>query len=197
MGENEYRRDSVKGFLAHQEGNRLIIEGAVFLPDNMNYSDNESVKYMATRAIHTADGLYDLVKKNCDTKKPNSDPESHLEMYLSLAALVCEIYMKSIIYNENSHNGQQVKKHYLDELFGMLPGNIQLRIEEQIEGIGLILPPIKKTFETLRYDFELNHVQGDYLILFEFMEVLKEISHSYPMKETGSISGANGVLHLR
>ena len=197
MGKNEYRRDGVKGFMTRQEGSRLIIEGAVFLSDNMNYSDDESVKYMATKAIHTADGLYDLVKMNCDTKKPDSAPESHLEMYLSLAALVCEIYMKSIIYNEDSHNGQQVKKHFLDELFGMLPSNIQLRIEEKIESIGLILPSIKKTFETLRYNFELNHVQGDYLILFEFMEILKEISHSYPLKEMGSISEANGVLHLR
>lgn len=37
-------------------------------------------------------------------------------------------------------------------------------------------------FETLRCDFELNHIKGDYLIVFRFMEELRTIAHTYPQK---------------
>lgn len=197
MENNEYRRDRVQGFVTRQEGNTLFIEGALFLPDKTDFIDEDSVKYLATRAVRTADGFYDLVKKNCNTENPDASPEACLEMYLSLAALTCEIYIKSIIYNESLHNGAQLKGHFLDELFKKLPSAMQEEIKRKIKEIEIILPSIKKMFETFRYDFELNHIQGEYLIVFKLMDTLREISHSYPKRETGSIICANGVMHLR
>ena len=47
-------------------------------------------------------------------------------------------------------------------------------------------------FSTLRYDFEKNHIWGDYLAVFELMEELRAIAHAYPQKKPGAEKLANG-----
>ena len=197
MGNNDYRRDMVKEIIVRQEGDTLHILGAEYFPSKMDYSDEERIKILATKAVHTANGLADLVNNNCDIQNPDSSPEVHLEMYLSLAALTCEIYMKSIIYNENLHNGEQVWGHYLDELFEKLPDAVKDELIQKYPTIQTTLHEIRDVFERLRYDFEQFHIQGDYLLVFQLMEELKNISNRYPKKESGLISFANGVMHIR
>lgn len=118
-------------------------------------------------------------------------------MYLALAGFACEIYMKSIIYNEDLHNKIKIRGHGLDELFQMLPSDIKEKVKSQINNIEELLPAIGKLFMILRYDFECNHIGGEYFLVFKLMEILKEISHSYPKGETGSIRFVNGTLYLR
>ena len=187
----------VKEIIVRQEGDILHILGADFFSSKMDYSDEERIKILATKAVHTANGLADLVNNNCNIQKPNSSPEAHLEMYLSLAALACEIYMKSVIYNENLHNGEQVRGHYLDELFKRLPEAVQITLQRKFINIEETLTPIRDMFEKLRYDFEQFHIQGEYLVIFQLMEELRKNTNSYPKRETGSISSANGILYLR
>lgn len=193
---NEFRKDLVKGYDVEQKGNTLYIKGAYFLPQEIDYSDQDSIKILATNAVHTANGFYDLIKTNCDIQNPEISSKAHLEMYLALAGLACEIYMKSIIYNENLHNSKKMKGHKLDELFSMLPIDVQNNLKTQFSNIGTILPSVGDLFMTLRYDFELNQIQGDYFIIFDLMEALSNISNSYPKKTTGSIRAANGILCL-
>ncbi len=207
MSDNGYSRDFVKKTMAHMEGETLVIDGAAhvedgvlvfedtnFLPRNMDYDDDDSIKILATSAIHTADGFCDLVKRNCDLNNPNISSDAHLEMYLALSGLACEIYMKAIIYHENLHNGKPAKGHLLNELFDKLPNVTQGAIISKITNIKSILPSIGDMFTTLRYDFEQNHVQGEYLIVFKLMEELRTIAHTYPQKKPGAIKFANGVL---
>lgn len=163
-------------------------------PYKVNYTDEESVKMLATSAVHTADGFYDLIKGNCDTSKPDPSKIPHMEMYLALSGLVCEIYMKAIIYHENIHGEKQVKGHKLDDLFEKLPDTIQGTIMSKISNIKTILPAISDMFTTLRYDFELNHIRGNYLIIFKLMEKLRTIAHTYSQKNPGSVKSANGVV---
>ena len=194
MDNREYRRDLVKGFMTHVEGGTLVIEGANFLPSTVDYTDTDRVEILASYAIHTADGIYDLVKGNCNTLNPDISYGAHLEMYLALAGLACEIYMKAIIYHENLHNGKQVRGHKLDDLFKQLPNTIQQTITSKISNIETTLPIICDMFTTLRYDFELNHIRGDYFSAFEMMDELRSIAHTYPQKRAGAIKYANGVL---
>lgn len=196
MSNNEYSRQLVTGFIAHVEGEVLVIEGANFLPQNVDYKDDNSVKMLAASAIHTADGFYDLVKRNCYTTNPDISYGAHLEMYLALSGLACEIYMKAIIYHESLHNGEQVRVHYLDELFSKLPLATQEAIVSNISNIAMILPAIRDIFIILRYDFEKNHIQGDYLVIFELMEELRIIAHKYPEINLGAIKCTKGTLLL-
>ena len=207
MSKNEYSRSLTTGVIAHVEEESLVIDGPAhmdggtldidavnFLPQNVDYTDNHSVKILATSAVHTADGFYELVKQNCKTSDPDISYGAHLEMYLALAGLSCEIYMKAIIYHENLHGGSQARGHKLDDLFGQLPVATQGVISSKISNIAAILPTIKDMFTTLRYDFEQNHIKGDYLVVFQLMEELRMIAHTYPQKKPGAVKYAKGVL---
>lgn len=194
MESKEFSKDLIYGLDVEQEGTTLRINGVSFLPENVDFNDYNNVKILATNAVHTANGYYELIKNNYDISNSDVSSNLHLEMYLALVGLTCEIYMKSIIYNENLHNGKQYKGHKLDEIFNDLPSNHINTIKAKITGIETVLPDIGDVFETLRYDFELNHIKGSYLILFDFMEELKTISNSYPKNITGSIRSANGTL---
>ena len=207
MSNNEYSRSFTAGVIAHVEGESLVIDGPAhldggtlvidtvnFLPQDVDYTDSDSVKMLATSAVHTADGFYDLVKQNCNTSDPDISYAAHLEMYLAISGLACEIYMKAIIYHENLHGGKQARGHKLDDLFTQLPIPVQGAISSKINNIITILPAIKDMFTTLRYDFEQNHIQGDYLVVFRFMEELRAIAHTYPQKKAGAVKFANGTL---
>lgn len=207
MSNNEYSRSLTTGVIAHVEGESLVIDGPAhldggtlvidtvnFLPQDVDYTDNDSVKILSTSAVHTADGFYDLVKRNCNISDPDISHDAHLEMYLALSGLACEIYMKAIIYHENLHGGKQARGHKLDELFIQLPASVQGVVNSKINNIVATLPTIKDMFTTLRYDFEQNHIQGDYLVVFKFMEELRTIAHTYPQKKPGAVKFANGTL---
>ena len=207
MSKDEYSRSLTQGAIAHVEGKSLVIDGAThldggtlvidavnFLPQDVDYTDSDSVKMLATSAVHTADGLYDLVKQNCNTSNPDISYSAHFEMHLALAGLACEIYMKAIIYNENLHGGKQARGHKLDDLFIQLPVPVQRRVSSKVNNIVTMLPAIKDMFTTLRYDFEQNHIKGDYLVVFKLMEELRTIAHAYPQKKPGAVKFANGTL---
>ena len=207
MSNNEYSRSLTTGVIAHVEGESLVIDGPAhleegtlvidavnFLPQDIDYSDSDSVKVLATSAVHTADGFYDLVKRNCNISDPDISHDAHLEMYLALSGIACEIYMKAIIYHENLHGGKQARGHKLDELFIQLPASVQGVVNSKINNIVATLPTIKDMFTTLRYDFEQNHIQGDYLVVFKFLEELRTIAHTYPQKKPGAVKFANSTL---
>lgn len=197
MGRNEYRRDLVRQIIVEQNGTNLLIKGAEYFPSKMDYSDEVRLKILATKAVHAANGFAELVSNNCNIKEPDASPEGHLEMYLSLAALACEIYMKSIIYNEGLNNGKMVKGHHLDELFAKMPESVHLTLNQKFPDIEKILYEVRDVFEKLRYDFEQFSIHGDYLVIFQLMNELKLISNAYPKRGTGSITIANGVMYLR
>lgn len=209
MSKNEYSRSLTTGIVAHVEGESLVIDGPVhldggtlviddvnFLPQDVDYTDNDSVKVLATSAVHTADGFYDLVKRNCNTSDPDISYDAYLEMYLALSSLACEIYMKAIIYYENLHGGKQARGHKLDDLFTQLPVTVQGAVSSKVNNIIAILPTIKDMFTTLRYDFEQNHIRGDYLAVFDLMEELRTIAHTYPQKKPGAVKYSNGTLAI-
>lgn len=209
MSNNEYSRTFTKKISTHVEGDELLIEGTThmegeelifddinFLPETIDYNDSDSIEMMATSAIHTADGFYDLVKANCNITNPDISSSAHLEIYLALSGLACEIYMKAIIYFENLHNGKQVRGHKLDELFNKLPQAVQSGIIGKVNNIKGILPNISDIFTRLRYDFEQNRISGDYLLVFELMEELKTVAYTYPQKACGVMKYAKGCLLL-
>ncbi len=196
MESKEFSKHLIKSFDVERKGKSLNIKGAEPLPQEIDYNNDESVKIMATKAIKTADGLYSLIKNNCDTSNPGISSDDRLEMYLALTGLACEIYMKSIIYFENRHDGNKCRGHKLNDLFELMPDAHKDAIKERIKNIEIILPTVGDVFKALRYDYELNHIQGDYLILFDLMDELKIISDGYPRMTVGEIRYANEGLSI-
>lgn len=196
MSDKEFRYDAVVGFDIEQHGDTLYIKGANFLSKDIDYTDEKSMKRLATKANSTADGLYDLITKNCNIIKPSLSPKSHLEMYLSLAGLACEIYLKSLIYYEFKNDGAIIRQHNFEKLFRRLSQDKQQVIRNAIANIDELLPRLSILFPCLRYDYECNHIQGEYLAIFDFMNELKSISNQNPPVLTGAIRCANGELML-
>ena len=196
MTSSKFIKYVTTGYDITQEGDALHINGVSALPKEIDYSDEESVKMLATNAVHTADGLYELIKNNCNTSEPDTSSKAHLEMYFALAGLVCEIYMKSIVYNEMLHEGKKCKGHGLCSLFVKIPDVHRKAIRLRIDNIDEKLATAENAFETLRYDFELGLIEGDFFVLFDLMEELKKICESYPKHTTGALICANGTLLL-
>lgn len=203
---SKYSRTNTSKIDFHIEGDTLIIDGdihiedgALILNDNsiqQNLKNNIDDNILASSSIHTADGFYELIKNNCFLEEKKILNNEYLEMYLALASFACEIYMKAILYNEKLHNGKIIKKHNLDELFHRLPVNQQEIIKDKIKNIETQLPEIGDMFILLRYNFEQRDVDGDYLVIFELMEELRVIAHTYLQVQSRVIRYANGVLDI-
>ena len=196
MESKEFSKDLISGLNVVQKGEILQINGATSFPSKVDYSDSNQVVIVATCAVNTANGYYDLIKRNCNTLNPDVSKEAHFEMYLALAGLTCEIYMKSIIYFESKHSGRKYTGHKLYEIFQDVPKAIQDTIKRKIMDVDTVLPNIGDVFEKLRYEFELTHINGDYLVIFDLMEELKKICNDYPKSKIGELRFANGILCL-
>ena len=196
MKSNEFKKDLIKDAEINVVNASISFKKLNFYPKEADFSDNEFVKIIASNAVNTANGYYDLIKKNFSANKADLSPEAHIEMYLALAGLTCEIYLKSIIYNEFKHNGKKYIEHNLKNLFDKLPDIHKSRITNKIPNILEDLQTVSKVFEELRYDFELNHIDGNYFVLFDLMEELSVISNNYPKQSVSSLRYANGVLRI-
>lgn len=197
MESKEFSRHLVKEFDVEQDDKGSItINGIDPLPETINYSDEESVKIIASKAFRTADGFYELIKKNYNTSELDISSNARLEMYLALSGLACEIYMKGIIYFENKHGNAKYMGHKLSELFNNLPEVHKKHLRNAINDIDNTLPTIENVFMALRYDYELSIIEGNYLVLFDLMEELKTISSTYPKIKVGEMRFANGTLSI-
>ncbi len=87
-----------------------------------------------------------------------------------------------------------MRGHELDTLFSKLPTSVQRGISSRITSIAATLPAIKDMLSKQRYDFEQNHIVGNYLVVFRFMEELHTIAHTYPQMTSGAVKFANGTL---
>lgn len=172
----------------------LRINDASPLPKEVDYNDDDSVSILATKAFKTAEGFYHLIKNNCNIAEPSVSSGARLEMYLALAGLTCEIYMKSIIYFEKLHDGKQCRGHKLNDLFNMLPDTHKEVIKQAFKDVEVILPSVGDAFEALRYDYELNRIHGNYLLLFDLMEVLHTMCDSFSKRIVGEMRYLNGTL---
>ncbi len=188
MESNEFSRHLIKdGYSECNSDGVLLLKDKSPLPQKVDYSDRAVVELLANKAFYTAEGLFSLIENNCNISDPGASPTQHLELYLALAALTCEIYIKGIVYLENRHNGKQCFGHDLNTLFKLLPEKHIEALRKRIGYIETVLPSVGEAFKKLRYDYELNNIHGEYLILFALMKELKAISENYPKQTINEI----------
>lgn len=196
MENKEFSKHLVNELNIEKKEETLYISSGSPFPDQIDYTDFNQVKIVASNAIRTGDGFYRLIKENCDTSNLEVSSNARLEMYFALAGLACEIYMKGIIYFENKHNGKKYTGHKLSELMNHLPETYKAEIQNSINDIELSLPLVENAFTDLRYDFELTHIQGNYLLLFDLLDELKTIVDKYQKTKVTEIRYVNGTLGI-
>lgn len=168
---------------------------SAFDSPEVDFSNDLNVKVMATQALKTADGLASLVHKNRDSKRPVSDNDN-FELLISLCALACEIYMKAIVYYHNAHGGDKIRKHKLNELMTMLPDEEKNRIRAKIPNINERLPAISDAFVELRYVFELNAFNKEYLLVFDLMDELYDICLKIERYKMPILKYESGIIRI-
>lgn len=178
-----------------EDGSKALVFSEAFTSSSVDFKDRENINVMATSAMHTADGLYELILGNCDVLNP-SITSNHIELYLALSGLACEIYMKSIIYRSDNTIQKRLREHRLEELYKMLPVENRNTIQENIPDIVQKLSAVSNVFTILRYDFEINNFSGEYFVVFSLMKELREIAYSYPVsyRPTMRVFGKNAFI---
>ena len=173
-------------------GNTVSLTSA-FSGERVDFSDPENIRIAAQNAIRTADGFSDLVSNNINPD--DLSKISHVEMYLALSCLACEIYMKSIIYYEMKDDFKQIRGHKLTDLFTMMPTSKRDQLSAKYTELSELLTEVSDYFEKYRYDFELNAYNAN-LFPIQFMKDLKVISHTYPTKPRAEVIYSGGSLTI-
>lgn len=171
-------------------GNEVINEvtiGAI-LPDKahkINFSALGEAKGLAFGARSAADGYYGLIKNNFDLNEVELSAEKRFEMAIALAGLACEIYIKSLLYFEQSNEVvEQVRGHNLVDLFQQLSDRRKSEIERKTsdrydfeEPFIDKLDKIKDVFEVYRYHYELSCFSVPARFLSSLLSVLHDVCH--------------------
>ena len=168
MGKNEYSRSLTTGTIAHVEGESLVIVGPAhmdgstlvidavnFLPQEVDYTDNDSVKILATSAVHTADGFYDLVKRNCNTSRTGT----HIHHFGARMEEIRHIHKLC-----NGKGMQHVVQHKF--VYILTAHHINLAVPifvQRLQHLKLLLLPWGKPLEILIY----NHSSSSRTLLIE------------------------------
>ena len=176
-------------------GVTLVLDGA-FKSNEVDYTDDENVKVMATCAINTANGLYSLIHENCNISKPLEESNTNIIMFISLAALASEIYFKAIIYYHYKHNGKCIKEHHLDKLYRVIPDEERMTISTIIPGIEEYLCNIANAYADLRYVFELNAFNKEYLVIFDLMDILHSITEEYETMDYPLLRYSSSIIRI-
>ena len=173
-------------------GTAIKIDGA-FKSADVDYNDINNVRVMATYAIKTANGIADLIHEKIDISNPLSQ-NGNLELYIALAALASEIYMKAIIYYSNNHNGKIIRRHHLCNLYKQLPKATRDSLEKELPEIPKYLESISNAFMEMRYFFEFNAFNNEYLFVFKLLKALENHTKRYEMYELPLLKYAGGAL---
>lgn len=155
-------------------GGITLIIGGGFSSPKAKYDDEKNVKMIAAQALKTANALYSLVHEKYDMSKSAAENDN-IELLISLAALACEIYMKARLYDQDRNNGKRISGHKLRELMHELSNEDVATITQQIPNIETRICAIENAFVDLRYVFELNAFDKEYLLIFDLMESLHDI----------------------
>lgn len=157
-------------------GNTLTLYPA-FATDKVQWNDAKNVIIAASKALAMADDFHDLVQENCNFEDPIISNRS-IEIYIAIAAFACELYLKSLIYLDGRHGGKEIRCHDLCKLIDSLPSEIRKSLYALNQSFENGLAPLAESFTEMRYAFEFNAFNKEYLLIFDLMNALQSISES-------------------
>jgi len=153
---------------------------------NYNYSERNYPKITASDidryrfsivkdSYWNATNLKDIIEASYDTSKTSRLPNRKEEVVFSLVALVCELYLKSLVYACPEQNTID-KNHDLYSLFQELPASWQIRIKELLNenDFESILSNNKDVFINFRYSYEMKGYKINATFLLGFMNTLSD-----------------------
>lgn len=144
--------------------------------------DECNSNYLAFRAKESADEYFRLITRNFNLNKPNIDSPK-FEIFASLCALTCEIYLKSFLYYLHPEDIQHfIRGHELySKLYSKLPPKskelIKNSVIEELPHVDFekALAECDTVFEDYRYSYELNGFSISTSFLIRLLKVLNGI----------------------
>lgn len=197
MRKKEYMRAAIgqTEYEDNEHGTTVILSRA-YESQEVDFSDRENVLDMVAYAIETANGIHELVNEKRNVNCIISEDGANTELFIALSALACEIYMKSLIYYSGKNYGKKIIEHRLGELFNILDESVQIKISNEVGIAKEEFDEIGKTFIELRYIFELNYIDKDYLVVFDFMEKLKDICSKLPVEKKPVLRATSSTARI-
>ena len=166
---------------------------------------------IAGRAKFRADDYYDFIVSHCNIDQPDFRSDGHLEIYVSLAAFVCEVYLKSLIFNANAETlflkYPDGKKRLIDHSLFDLCKKLESLNADGCKYVDLIangtsdfigkLKSISNYYNHYRYDFELDEEVIEYTFVFSLMEKLRAVTDEVDyIKSMEIVQKADGSILL-
>lgn len=129
--------------------------------EKLDFNDKDNASWIIWKAKETGNSYYKLISPTYDDSF-GGGYGTWFEIHVALAGLVCEIYLKYLIYkNLNKNEFCLIKGHDLKTLFGQLNGEQKSKILSFFSELDLTsfegeVDKIKLVFEDFRYSYELN-----------------------------------------
>ena len=179
----------------HEEDNEaggvtLIVEGA-FPSNAVDWSNYDNVKIAASRALDIADELYEMIQRDCNLDDPVFG-NKNVAVYIAMSAFSCELYLKGMIYLENGHQGRQIRIHSLYKLLELLSQHSHL--DNRLTELMGRASEIDMAFNEMRYVFEFNAFNKDYLLVFDLLEELRVRSLGYQRHSAPRLQYSGGKV---
>lgn len=175
-------------------GTTLTIDNA-FTSDKVDWSNEDNVKIAASKAMKMAEGFYDLIQRNCNFEDPVFSNEN-IEILIAIGAFACELFLKSIVYMENGHGGKEIRSHNLHDLIDMLATETKNKLYSYNADFDSKVVELADTFTEMRYMFEFNAFNKEYLLIFDLLDALKSISKDYRKTEMAVIRYSGGMIKI-
>lgn len=145
--------------------------------------DSDGVKplsnSLAGRAFLSAQAFREIVHRIRDPKDADIMPV--FDQLTAIAALSCEIFLKSLIYYEKPADAREyVDGHGLLDLYNQLQGSKELVIKEMNGKYDQAkleeeLNQTNRDFIALRYTYELKSIYSNLGFIYDFMDSLYSV----------------------
>ncbi len=175
----------------NEAGGNTLILGSAFPSNEVDWQNLENIKIAASRALDMADELYELIHSNCNLDDPVFE-NKNLAIYIAISAFACELYLKGMIYLENGHHGKQLKTHRLIELLECLSQCTPL--DDCINSLKDEMIELDDAFQEMRYVFEYNAFNKEYLLIFDLLEETRKKSLEYVRHRTPTLLYSDGKI---
>lgn len=151
--------------------------------EKLDFNDKDNASWIIGKAKETGDSYYKLISPTYDNSF-GGGYGTWFEIHVALAGLVCEIYLKYLIYkNFREDEFCLIKGHDLKNLFQKLNADQKDNVvsyfpEFDLRSFEEEVDKIKSVFEDFRYSYELN----GYTIHSGFIKKLADALHDIANK---------------
>lgn len=148
--------------------------------EKFDFKGCEHANWITAKAKETGNSYYKLISPTFENSFGDGFG-TWFEIHVALAGLICEVYLKYLIYkNLDENQFHQIRGHDLQNLFNQLDVNQKNEIISYFPEFSLMtfeeeVDKIKLVFEEFRYSYELNGYTIHSGFIKKFADVLHDL----------------------